>query len=103
MKENILGYKGKFYKIGGKRLEVKENKVQDNNYYLLTLAALAKELKARKKYSAVIERVSVYPQCYGAVADRFYKYPDMVTAIYLGSWTLDVMPVVNRDYNGPIN
>lgn len=138
MKENILGYKGKFYKIGGKRLEVKENKVQDSNYYLLTLAALAKELKARKKYSArvliaaglplarfgaekedfirylsrekevsfifegekfsaIIERVSVYPQCYGAVADKLYKYPDMVTAIDLGSWTLDVMPVVNRD------
>ena len=45
--DNVLEYKEKYYKIGGKRLEVKKTKVEDENYYLLTLAAIAKEL-ARK-------------------------------------------------------
>ena len=39
---NVLEYKGKYFKIGGSRLEVKKNKVSDDNYYLLTLAAVAK-------------------------------------------------------------
>lgn len=52
--ENTLEYRGKFYKVGGDRLEVNENKVADDNYYLLTLAAIAKELKNRKKQKADI-------------------------------------------------
>ena len=44
---NVLEYRGKYYKIGSSRLEVKKNKVSDDNYYLLTLAAVAKELKQR--------------------------------------------------------
>lgn len=45
--DNVLEYKGKYYKIGGKRLEVKKTKVEDENYYLLTLAAIAKELERK--------------------------------------------------------
>ena len=43
--DNILQYEGKFYSVGGKRLEVKDNKVTDESFYLLTLAAMAKEQK----------------------------------------------------------
>ncbi|MFQ9442171.1 MAG: hypothetical protein ACLR1A_04290 [Eubacterium ventriosum] len=50
--DNILQYEGKFYSVGGKRLEVKDNKVTDESFYLLTLAAMAKELKIRGKNSA---------------------------------------------------
>ena len=50
--ENVLEYEGKFYKVGGKRLDVKNSKVENENFYLLTLAALAKELKKRGKYEA---------------------------------------------------
>lgn len=45
--DNVLEYGGKYYKIGGKRLEVKKTKVEDENYYLLTLAAIAKELERK--------------------------------------------------------
>ena len=45
MYNDTLEYNGKIYKIGGKRLEVKSTKVEDDNYYLLTLAAIAKELR----------------------------------------------------------
>ena len=30
---DVLEYNNKYYKIGGKRLEVKEDKVHDDNYY----------------------------------------------------------------------
>ena len=50
--ENLLGYGGKYYKIGSRRLEVKDTKVTDENYYMLTLAAVAKELKIRGKKTA---------------------------------------------------
>ena len=42
---DVLEYNNKYYKIGGKRLEVKEDKVHDDNYYLLTLVATAMTLE----------------------------------------------------------
>ena len=42
---DVLEYNNKYYKIGGKRLEVKEDKVHDDNYYLPTLAATAMTLE----------------------------------------------------------
>lgn len=135
---NVLEYRGKYYKIGGSRLEVKKNKVSDDNYYLLTLAALAKELKQRgqknahvllavglpltrfgdeKKdfisylsrdrevvfkfekvqYRVVVERVSVYPQCYGAVADMISSFPVKQLVVDIGSWTVDIMPIMEHE------
>lgn len=40
---NTLIYEGAFYKIGETRNSVKESKLADDDYYLLTLATLAKE------------------------------------------------------------
>ena len=45
--DNILEYNGKYYRIGGDRLKVQDNKTCNENYYHLTLAAVAKELKVR--------------------------------------------------------
>lgn len=135
---NILEFNGKYYKIGGTRLEVKADKVQDDNYYLLTLAAVAKELKIRgqrkahvllavglpltrfgdeKKefisyllrerevsfkyekiqYRIVVERISVYPQCYGAVADMIRGFPMKQLVVDIGSWTVDIMPIIEHE------
>ena len=44
---DVLEYEGKFYKVGAVRQEVKDTKVEDDSFYLLTLAAVAKELKRR--------------------------------------------------------
>ena len=136
--DNVVQYNGRYYKIGSERLKVKDTKVEDDNYYLLTLAAIAKELKLKGKrsgtlllavglpltrfgaeksdfirylmrarnvtylfeneeYSVTIEKVVVYPQCYGAVVDRLYKMPTKALAVDIGSWTLDIMPIVNKD------
>lgn len=45
--ENILDYNNKCYRIGGDRIKVQDDKVCNENFYLLTLAAIAKELIAR--------------------------------------------------------
>lgn len=52
--DNVLQYEGNYYSVGGKRLEVKDTKVTDDSFYLLTLAAIAKELKIKGKNHADI-------------------------------------------------
>jgi plasmid segregation protein ParM len=44
---DTLEYAGRFYKIGTNRQEVKDTKVEDESFYLLTLAAVARELARR--------------------------------------------------------
>ena len=136
--DNVVQYDGRYFKIGSERLKVKDTKVEDDNYYILTLAAIAKELKLKGRKSATlllavglpltrfgaeksdfirylmrarnvtflfekeeygvnIEKVVVYPQCYGAVVDRLHKMPGKALAVDIGSWTLDIMPIVNKD------
>ena len=48
--DNVVEWNGSYYKVGGKRLEVRDTKVENDNFYLLTLACVAKELKKRKKH-----------------------------------------------------
>ena len=125
---------GKYYKVGGKRLEVRDTKVENDNFYLLTLAAVAKELNRRgmkdadvllsvglpltrfgaerqdfidylskkkevsfifekKEYTVRIARVSVFPQCYAAVAEQLKALPERVVVVDIGSWTIDIMPM----------
>ena len=42
---DMLTYNGKYYLIGKGHKEFAPNKVKDQDYYVLTLAAIAKELK----------------------------------------------------------
>lgn len=51
---NLLEYKGEIYNIGGSHKEFKVEKIGDDDYYLLTLAALAEELYFRGKAEAVV-------------------------------------------------
>ena len=135
---DVLEYNNKYYKIGGKRLEVKEDKVHDDNYYLLTLAATAMTLERlhirdahvlwavglpltrfgeekddfikylmknkeltfkynKIKYHIVVEKVSVYPQCYAAVSDKLRFFDNKVLVVDIGSWTVDIMPIINSN------
>jgi len=134
--DDTLEFYGKYYKIGCERLEVNENKVGDENYYLLTLVAMAKELKLRGKHNADVVlavglpitkfakeksefisylskrrqiyfkyekeeyhinlvKVVVFPQCYAAVADKLPQNARKHLVVDVGSWTIDIMPIVN--------
>ena len=135
--DNVVEYKGRYYKVGGNRLEVKDTKVTDDNYYILTLAALAKELERREKrnshvyiaaglpigrfgaekqdfidylsqnkevdfkfgnkdFHVAVDRVSIYPQCYGALADKMADFSQNELVVDIGSWTIDIVPIINH-------
>jgi plasmid segregation protein ParM len=135
--EHILEYNGKFYRIGGERLKVQEDKVSNENYYLLTLPAIGLEMKSRgvnqahvvlavglpigrfgaekkafinyllknrmvnfryekKKYTVYIERVLVYPQCYGAIVGKLPEMNGQEFVVDIGSWTVDTLKVIDR-------
>ncbi|MFR6563433.1 MAG: hypothetical protein ACLUR5_17145 [Eubacterium ventriosum] len=74
--DNILEYEGKYYSIGGKRLMVKDTKVTDDNFYLLTLSrAIAKELKTRGIYNVdIFLSVGLPLTRFGAEKENFIKY-----------------------------
>ena len=134
---DTLEYEGRYYKVGTNRQEVKDTKVEDNSFYLLTLAAVAKELRrrgltearvflaaglpltrfgkekngfiryltAKKEVSFVfentlyhirIEDVVVFPQCYAAVADKLQSFGKKTLIVDIGSWTIDLMPVIDK-------
>ena len=46
-----------------------------------------------EQYRMNIARVSVFPQCYAAVADRMKTLPKRVVVVDIGSWTIDIMPI----------
>ena len=45
--KNVLCYDGKYYIVGSGRQPLQKDKTADENYYLLTLAAIAKEIAYR--------------------------------------------------------
>lgn len=135
--DDILEYRGRYYKVGTNRLEVKATKVETPDYYYLTLAGIAKELNARgktearvvlavglpasrygdekkdfinylkqneevhfkfekNKYHVWIDKVLVFPQCYAAIVDQIALFGPKVVVVDIGSWTIDIIPVINR-------
>ena len=52
--KDVLEYGGKFYVVGSGRQALQKNKTQTEDYYLLTLAAIAKELSFRHAEPAVL-------------------------------------------------
>ena len=49
------------------------------------------------KYHIVVEKVSVYPQCYAAVSDKLRFFDNKVLVVDIGSWTVDIMPIINSN------
>ena len=136
--KDVLEYEGKYYSISTRRSKVKDSKVEDEEFYLLTLVGIAKELEKRggiteaniylavglpltrfgeekqsfidylsrneevifsfseKQYHIKIVKVSVYPQCYSAVAEMIPMFQRRALVVDVGSWTVDVMPVINK-------
>ncbi len=66
---DVLEYEGKFYKVGTVRQEVKDTKVEDDSFYLLTLAAVVDKIHTMAKKTLIVD---------------------------IGSWTIDIMPVINK-------
>ncbi len=74
--ENVLEYQNRFYQIGGQvpRIE-RVDKTTDDDYYLLTLAALAKELRCRNLTDASVKLgAALPPRRFQTQKDEFKKY-----------------------------
>lgn len=73
--DNVVKYNGVYYKVGGSKLEVRDTKVEDNNYYILTLASIAKELNRRGiRNTKVLLSVGLPLTRFGAEKPDFIKY-----------------------------
>ena len=73
--DGVLEYKGRYYKVGGNRQEVKSTKTEDDTFYLLTLAAVAKELRRRGLCEAkVFLAVGLPLTRFGSEKSDFVKY-----------------------------
>ncbi|MCM1497914.1 MAG: ParM/StbA family protein [Clostridium sp.] len=73
--DNILELNSVYYKIGGKRLEVRDTKVENDNFYFLTLAAMAKELNRRGlRNASVLLSVGLPLTRFGAEKQDFIRY-----------------------------
>lgn len=135
--DNILQIGNKYYRAGGKRIDVLEDKTSTDSFRLLTYVAIAKHLERRgmkkatvclavglpigrlakekdafqrylsepkeikfrfsgKAYIVTIDSVVVFPQCYGAVADRVPQMRSEEVVVDLGSWTIDTLRIIDQ-------
>lgn len=60
-KSNLLIYEGRFYLIGEEHKEFAADKMADSDYYILTLAAIGRELNIRKQTSARVHIAAGLP------------------------------------------
>lgn len=73
--DNVVEYNGKYYKVGTKRGAVMDSKVETEEYYILTLAAIAMELKYSGLHEATIVIGAGLPATrYGAEKKEFAEY-----------------------------
>ena len=107
---DVLEYEGKFYKVGTVRQEVKDTKVEDDSFYLLTLAAVAKELKRRGLAEAkVFLAVGLPLTRFGAEKNDFIKYlsPDESKCVTIPKGLITCMRSINeqcvRQLNGEVD
>ena len=75
LSNNTLVYNGKNYKVGEGRLPMRKTKTEDESYFLLTLAGVAKELDVYRKQSAdVILAVGLPFSRFGQEKQEFRDY-----------------------------
>jgi len=82
--ENVLEFQDQFYLIGGQSpiLETVD-KTENMDYYLMTLAALAKELKSReKRQAAVCIGAALPPRRFGEQSKGFREYLSQHTKLF---------------------
>lgn len=53
-------------------------------------------LYEQKPYHITVAGVMVFPQCFAAVADMIPGMDSKVVAVDIGSWTVDIIPIINR-------
>ena len=72
---NTLIYQGSYYKVGEGRLPLMQTKTENENYFLLTLAAIAKEMDIYQQQCANVILAAGLPfSRFGKEKEDFYRY-----------------------------
>ena len=69
-KDNLLAWNNKYYLIGAEHKEFSADKMLDEDYYVLALAAIARELNIAKIYSADVLITAGLPLTWVKVARK---------------------------------
>lgn len=72
-----IEYNGKFYTLSSKRLTYTRDKTKNNDCFILTLFAIAKEIMACGRYSSILDiclSVDLPPEHYSLQRDKFANY-----------------------------
>lgn len=75
--DGVLEFGDAYYTLSNERIPYARNKTKDERFFLLTLFAMAQEIKAHDCYSPVVEvdlAVGLPPEHYGPLKDRFEAY-----------------------------
>ena len=97
--DNVLEYDDRYFAVGEERLEVLDSKVENENFYLLTLVAIAKELEIRGKSEAdVVLAVGLPLTRFSAERKPFIDYlsknRDMVFGFEQKLYTIHILNVL---------
>jgi plasmid segregation protein ParM len=87
---DIIEYGGRFWTLTGSRIAYMRDKTKDERYFILTLFAVARELKASGElppYADIDLAVGLPPEHFSVLKDRFTKYlkREAVKFVYNGS------------------
>lgn len=77
MAEEVLEYNDSFWTLSGQRLPYRRDKTRDENYFILTLFAIAKELSRANNLQSSVRvelAVGLPPEHYGLLKDKFADY-----------------------------
>ena len=106
---NILEYNGTYYRIGEGHKEFIPDKAMDEDYYLLTLMAVARELNAYgirneyvsfhfngKEYKLHFVGCSLFPQGYPAIVSRLGDFKGTNLLADIGNGTMNILYINNK-------
>lgn len=90
LSKEVLEWKGSFYTLTGKRGIYERDKTQNDNAYILTLFAMAKQILIEGKYQEEIDvdlAVGLPPEHFAILQDSFrdyfFKYGSRIEFIYM--------------------
>ena len=97
---NYVKYRDKYYVIGESHLVYQGNKTESDDFYILTLAGLAEEMKYRGLHEAdVVERykvhlcgLEIFPQGLAAVHNQG-SMPGMNMLVDIGNGTMSILEI----------
>ncbi len=75
--DEVLQYNGKYYTLTDRRIVYRRDKTKDEQYFILTLFALGKELEVRDRAGSLTHidlAVGLPPQHFGMLKDAFAQY-----------------------------